>query len=226
MKLFIVATPIGNLSDLTTRAAETLGTVDAIVCEDTRVTGKILQHLGIKKPMIAINQHASEARIAEALKMLKEGKSLALTTDAGTPAISDPGGKFVEAAIKALGDELQIIPIPGACAAIAALSISGWPADKFLFLGFPPHKNGRKAYFAKIAATEETVCFYESTHRILKTLEELGDLIGERKLVVGRELTKLHETIYRGTSSEVTKRLKEGSIKGEFVIVVCPKSFT
>jgi len=219
MSLFIVATPIGNLSDLTKRAAETLSAVDVVVCEDTRVTGKILQHLGIKKPMIAVNQHADEARMAEVIRCLKEGKSLALTTDAGTPAISDPGGKFVEAALKAL-PELEVIPIPGPCAAIAALSISGFPADKFLFLGFPPHKNGRKAYFAKIAATEETVCFYESTHRILKTLEELGSVIGERKLVVGRELTKMHETVYRGSASEVTKLLGKGSIKGEFVVVV------
>jgi len=224
--LYIVATPIGNLSDLTPRAAETLRAVDAVICEDTRVTAKILQHLGIKKPMIAVNQHASDARIAEALKLLREGKSLALTTDAGTPAISDPGGKFVEAALKEFGEEFQVIPIPGACAAIAALSISGFPADKFLFLGFPPHKNGRKAYFAKIAMTEETVCFYESTHRILKTLGELGAVINERKVVVCRELTKLHETIYRGSSIEVTNQLKKGSIKGEFVIILCPKSFT
>lgn len=224
MSLFIIATPIGNLSDLTPRAAETLRVVDAVICEDTRVTARILQHLEIKKPMIAINQHASDARITEALNLLREGKSLALTTDAGTPGISDPGGKFVEAALRVL-PELEIIPIPGACAAIAALSISGFPADKFLFLGFPPHKNGRKAYFAKIAATEETVCFYESTHRILKTLDELGAVVGDRKIVVCRELTKLHETTYRGTAGEVTSRLKKSSIKGEFVIILCPKNF-
>lgn len=224
MNLYIIATPIGNLSDLSSRAAETLAAVDVVVCEDTRVTGKILQHLEIKKPMIAVNQHADEARIAEAIRYLKEGKSLALTTDAGTPAISDPGGKFVEAALKAL-PELEIIPIPGACAAIAALSISGFPADKFLFLGFPPHKNGRKAYFNKVATTEETVCFYESTHRILKTLKELGEVIDNRKIVVCRELTKLHETTYRGSSAEVTKLLEKGSIKGEFVVVVGPRGF-
>lgn len=222
MTLFITATPIGNLSDLTPRAAETLRAVDAVICEDTRVTARILQHLEIKKPMIAINQHASDARIAEALNLLREGKSLALTTDAGTPAISDPGGKFIEAALRAL-PELKVVPIPGACAAIAALSVSGFPADKFLFLGFPPHKNGRKSYFAKIAATEETVCFYESTHRILKTLDELGSVVGDRKMVVCRELTKLYEKTYRGSASEVTKQLEKGSIKGEFVVIVGPK---
>jgi 16S rRNA (cytidine1402-2'-O)-methyltransferase len=220
--LYIVATPIGNLSDLSPRAAETLRAVEAVVCEDTRVTGKILQHLEIKKSMIAINQHADEARITQAVKLLKKGKSLALTTDAGTPAISDPGGKFVEAALRAIPD-LVVAPIPGPCAAIAVLSISGFPADKFLFLGFPPHKNGRRAFFAKIAASPETICFYESTHRILKTLEQLGAVIGERKIVVGRELTKLHETVYRGTVTEVTKALEKGSIKGEFVLVVGPR---
>lgn len=224
MRLFIIATPIGNLSDLSPRAADTLRAVDAVVCEDTRVTAKILQYLGIKKPMLTVNQHADEVRMAKGLNLLREGKSLALTTDAGTPGISDPGGKFVEVALKAL-PELEIIPIPGPCAAIVALSISGFPADKFLFLGFPPHKNGRKSYFGRVAATEETVCFYESTHRILKTLGELGAAVGDRKIVVCRELTKLHETTYRGTVVEVTGKLKKGSIKGEFVIIICPKNF-
>lgn len=222
---YIVSTPIGNLFDLSPRAAEVLRSVDLIVCEDTRVAMKLLARLKIKKPLLAVNQHAAEARLNRAIEALKEGKSVALTTDAGTPGISDPGGKLVEAALRKLPG-LRIIPVPGPCAAIAALSVSGFPADKFLFLGFPPHKKGRKVYFARVAASEETVVFYESTHRILKTLEELGALIGERKIVVCRELTKLYETIYRGSSLEVTNQLKEGSIKGEFVIVVCPKSFT
>jgi len=226
MKLFIVATPIGNLSDLSPRAAEILKNSDAILCEDTRVSLKLLQHLEIKKQLIALHQHSDDKRISEIIGMLKEGKTLSLVTDAGTPAISDPGGKFVEEAIKALGDDLEIIPIPGPCAAIGALSISGFPADNFLFLGFPPHKKGRQTYFERVASTEDTVVFYESTHRILKTLNELEKKIGERKTVVCRELTKLHETTYRGTAIEVTKRLEKGSIKGEFVIVICPKSFT
>lgn len=219
MKLFVIATPIGNLSDLSPRAAEVLRSVDLIVCEDTRVALKLLTYLKIKKSLLAISQHADEARLARAIDALKQGRSVALTTDAGTPGISDPGGKLVEAALRKLPN-LQVVPIPGPCAAIAALSVSGFPADKFFFFGFPPHKKGRRAYFARVAASRETVVFYESTHRILKTLGELGAAIGDRCLVVCRELTKLHETIYRGSSVEVTSRLKRGSIKGEFVIIV------
>jgi 16S rRNA (cytidine1402-2'-O)-methyltransferase len=222
MKLFIVATPIGNLADLSPRAIETFKISEAILCEDTRVSSKLFSHLGLKKTLIAVHQHTDDRRISEAINLLREGKTLSLITDAGTPAISDPGGKFVEAALKELGDELQVVPIPGPCAAISALSISGFPADNFLFLGFPPHKKGRKTYFEQIAATEETVCFYESTHRILKTLTELGEKIGDRKIVVCRELTKIYETTYRGTAAEVTKRLEKGSIKGEFVVVIGP----
>jgi 16S rRNA (cytidine1402-2'-O)-methyltransferase len=224
--LYIVSTPIGNLSDLSLRAAEVLKSSDVILCEDTRVTLKLLQHLGVKKTLLAIHQHSDDRKINEAIDLLREGKTLSLVTDAGTPAISDPGGRFVEAVLAGLGNDFSIIPIPGPCAAIAALSISGFPADKFLFMGFPPHKNGRQTYFSKIAAAEETVCFYESTHRILKTLNELAAKISERQIVVCRELTKLHETTYRGAAAEVTKALEKGSIKGEFVIVICSKSFT
>lgn len=221
--LYIVSTPIGNLSDLSPRAAEVLKSSDVILCEDTRVTLKLLQRLEIKKPLLAIHQHSDDRKIKEAIGLLREGKTVSLVTDAGTPAISDPGGRFVEAVLLELGNNFPIVPIPGPCAAVAALSISGFPADKFLFLGFPPHKNGRQTYFSKIATTEETVCFYESTHRIIKTLKELGDKIDCRPLVVGRELTKIHETLYRGTADEVTKALEKGSIKGEFVIVVRAK---
>jgi 16S rRNA (cytidine1402-2'-O)-methyltransferase len=220
MKLYIIAMPIGNLSDLTPRAVEAFKEVDAILCEDTRVTLRILNHLNLKKPLISFHQHSDDRKFQEVLKMMREGKTLGLVTDAGTPGISDPGGLLVAAAVKEFGNELEVIPIPGACAAIAALSVSGFPTDKFLFLGFPPHKKGRKAYFDRVAASAETVCFYESTHRILKTLEELGAVVGDRQLVVCRELTKLHETTYRGTASEVTELLKKSSIKGEFVIVV------
>jgi 16S rRNA (cytidine1402-2'-O)-methyltransferase len=220
MKLFIIATPIGNLSDLTARAVETFKEVDAILCEDTRVTLRILNHLNLKKPLVSFHQHSDDRKFRDVLEMMREGKSLGLVTDAGTPGISDPGGLLVAAAVKEFGKELEVIPIPGACAAIAALSISGFPTDKFLFLGFPPHKKGRKAYFDRVAMVAETVCFYESTHRILKTLKELGAVIGDRQLVVCRELTKLHETTYRGTAYEVTELLKKSSIKGEFVVVV------
>lgn len=221
--LYIIATPIGNLSDLSPRAAEVLRSADIILCEDTRVSLKLFRALKIEKSLIALHQHSDDKRIGEIIQMLREGKTLALVTDAGTPAISDPGGKFVETVLRELGNDFSIIPIPGPCAAIAALSISGFPADNFLFLGFPPHKKGRQNYFSKIAATTETVCFYESTHRILKTMTELGEKIGERPIMVCRELTKFHETIYRGTAAEVTKQLEKGSIKGEFVVVVREK---
>jgi 16S rRNA (cytidine1402-2'-O)-methyltransferase len=226
MKFFIVATPIGNLKDISERACETLRSVDAILCEDTRVTSKLLASKEIRKPLVAYHQHADARRVSEILAMLEEGKSLALVTDAGTPSISDPGGKLVEAVIAKFGTEIEIVPIPGPSALIAALSVSGFPADEFLFLGFPPHKKGRKTFFARIASQESTVIFYESTHRILKSLGELGTAIGNRAVVVCRELTKLHETIYRGTAAEVTENLTADSIKGEFVVVVCPKNFS
>ncbi len=220
MKLFIIATPIGNLQDISERALETLRGVDAILCEDTRVTSKLLAAFNIRKPLVAYHQHADARRTNEILSMLEEGKSLALVTDAGTPAISDPGGKLVEEVVKKFGEAVEITPIPGPSALIAALSVSGFPADEFLFLGFPPHKKGRKTFFERVAAQESTVVFYESTHRILKTLAELGVVIADRQTVVCRELTKLYETIYRGTVEEVTEQLAADSIKGEFVIVV------
>ena len=216
--LYIVATPIGNLQDITRRAVSTLQTVDAILCEDTRVTAKLLAALEIRKPLIAFHQHSDDRRTKEVIDMLGEGKSLALVTDAGTPGISDPGGKLVERAVE---EGVSIVPIPGPSAVITALSVSGFPSDQFLFLGFPPHK-GRGSFFKRVAGAEGTVVFYESTHRILKCLEELSAVLPDRMLVVCRELTKLHETIYRGSASQVTDQLKSSSIKGEFVIVVGP----
>jgi len=223
--LFVVATPIGNLSDLSVRALETLASVSAVLCEDTRVTSKLLAVAKLEKTLIAFHQHSDERRVDEVVERLRTGESLALVTDAGTPGISDPGGKLVERVVKEFGTDAVIIPIPGPNAAIAALSVSGFPADRFLFLGFPPHKKGRQGYFKEIAAFDGTVAFYESTHRILKTLKELEEVerLKERPLVVCRELTKIHETTYRGTAAEVTKRLEATSIKGEFVVIVGPR---
>lgn len=218
--LYIVATPIGNLEDVSPRALRTLREVDAILCEDTRVTSKLLARFEIRKTLIAFHQHSNTKRFDEILTHLGAGKNIALVTDAGTPGISDPGGLLVEAVVEHLGDAVTITPIPGPSAVITALSISGLPADEFLFLGFPPHKNGRKTFFDKLALEERTVVFYESTHRIMKALAELDVRLPDRKIVVCRELTKLHETIYRGTPSEVTAALERSSIKGEFVIVL------
>jgi 16S rRNA (cytidine1402-2'-O)-methyltransferase len=217
--LYIVATPIGNLEDMSERAKAALTCVSAILCEDTRVSSKMLARYEIKKTLISFHQHSELSKTAEIIDRLRAGESLALITDAGTPSISDPGGKLVEAVVNEL-PEVAIVPIPGASAIITALSVSGFPADKFVFLGFPPQKKGRAKYFKELAEEHHTVVIYESTHRIFKTLEALEETVGDRPIMVARELTKLHETLYRGTTASVTEQLKSTSIKGEFVIVI------
>jgi 16S rRNA (cytidine1402-2'-O)-methyltransferase len=224
MYFYIVATPIGNLSDMSERAKVTLASVHTILCEDTRVTRKLLDAYGIKTRVLSYHQHSGPPKVKQIFELIDQGYNLALVTDAGTPAISDPGGKLVEALVLHYGDRLSIVPIPGSSAVITALSIAGVPVDRFVFLGFPPQKNGRKAYFDRLASFDMTMVFYESTHRILKTLAEINARFPDRPLVVCRELTKLHETIYRGTALQVTERLKSTSIKGEFVIVISPLS--
>ncbi len=218
--LYVVATPIGNLSDLSERAKATLSSVDTILCEDTRVTGKLLHVMKIDTPMMSYHQHSGQDKTKKVIELLEEGKDLALVTDAGTPAISDPGGRLVEQLVAHFGSDLTITPIPGPSAVIAALSVSGFPADEFMFLGFPPHKKGRQTFFDRVAALESTTVFYESTHRIMKTMAEIEKRLPERRMMVGRELTKMHETVYRGTAAEVTAALDSTSIKGEFVIVI------
>ncbi|NCO89530.1 16S rRNA (cytidine(1402)-2'-O)-methyltransferase, partial [Candidatus Wolfebacteria bacterium] len=173
--IYIVATPIGNLKDITLRALETLKEVDLILCEDTRQTLKLLSHYGISKPLVSYFQHSKISKIDYIIGQLKQNKKLALVTDAGTPGISDPGGKLIEIIITRL-PSCQIIPIPGPSALTAALSVSGFPADKFIFMGFPPAKKGREKFFKKVAEAEYTVVFYESVHRILKTLSELNKI--------------------------------------------------
>ncbi len=221
MTLFIVATPIGNLSDVSARALETLREVDLILCEDTRVTSKLLSFYDIKKPLESFHQHSDAKKMSKVLDRL-DSENLALVTDAGTPGISDPGGVLVQEAVKRFGDELTIVPIPGPSAITTALSICGFPADEFVFLGFPPHKKGRQKFFDRLSEIKSTIVFYESTHRIEKTLTELENRLEERPIMLGRELTKLHESIYRGTVTEVTAKLKSDSMKGEFVIVIAP----
>jgi 16S rRNA (cytidine1402-2'-O)-methyltransferase len=219
--LYIIATPIGNLEDITLRALRILKEVDYILCEDTRVTQKLLAHYQISKPLISYHQHSKLAKTDFIAKLLKDGKNLALVSDAGTPGISDPGNQLVK--IISNNDELQnvkIVPIPGPAAVITALSISGFPTDKFIFAGFPPHKKGRQTFFKEIVQAKETVVFYESTHRIEKALNELKIINNELKIIVARELTKKFESIYRGTPSEVLAKIKNDSSKGEFVIVV------
>lgn len=215
-KLHVVGTPIGNLKDITLRALEVLKSADLIACEDTRVSRKLLDHYGIKNRLISCHQHSGKKKIDFLLQELDSGKEIALITDAGTPGISDPGNKLVEEA----APKHEIIAIPGPSALTAALSVSGLPADKFLFLGFLPRKKGREALFKRIEQSEETVVFYESTHRIIKTLEKMKEW--KKKIAVCRELTKKFETVYRGTPKDILKEIAKEN-RGEFVVIIPSK---
>jgi 16S rRNA (cytidine1402-2'-O)-methyltransferase len=220
--LYIIATPIGNLKDITLRALEVLKEVDFILCEDTRQTAKLLNHYGISKPLVSYFQHSRISKIEHIIDLLNQGKNLALVTDAGTPGISDPGNLLIEHITHNIKQEgVKIIPIPGASAVATALSISGFPADKFIFMGFPPHKKGREKFFKEIADAKYTIVFYESVHRIVKALEQLKNAIDKnRQIVVCRELTKQFESIYRGDIDEILEKVKGDKIKGEFVVVL------
>ncbi|MBU0661116.1 16S rRNA (cytidine(1402)-2'-O)-methyltransferase [Patescibacteria group bacterium] len=219
-QLHIVATPIGNLADITIRALDTLRSVDLILCEDTRVTKRLLDAYEIETKTMSYHQHSTETKVGEIIALLQEGMHLALVTDAGTPGISDPGNML----ISAVNQQTDIIvsPIPGASAIVAALSISGFPTDKFLFLGFPPHKNKRNKFFKEVAEAQYTVAFYESCHRIDKALLQLQEVLPKGSLVcVCRELTKKFEQIARGTIDEILN-IKTPA-KGEFVLLVYNK---
>ena len=220
--LFVIATPIGNLEDITLRALRILKEVDVVVCEDTRVTGKLLAHFEIKKPMLSYNAHATEGKHEKILDILREGKDIALVSDAGTPTISDPGSMLVDTVRHELPD-VTVVSVPGASALAAALSVSGVPSSEFLFLGFLPHKKGRETLFAEIAKSERPVVFYESSHRILKALASLAEkLPADRMVVVCRELTKLFEETVRGTAPEVLAYYIKNTdkVRGEFVVIV------
>lgn len=216
--LFIIATPIGNLSDITERALDILRTVDTIFCEDTRVTKKLLSSYTIEAKTRSLHQHSTEKELESVYLLLADGKDVAFVTDAGTPGISDPGGRLVEY-VSAKG--ATVSPIPGPSALISALSVCGFPAEKFTFLGFPPHKNKRQKYLDNVAMIEHTVVLYESNHRIKKLLTELTEKLNpNRQICVCRELTKKFESIYRGTTAELTAMNIPD--KGEFVLVIAP----
>ena len=215
--MFVVATPIGNLEDITQRALRILKEVDLIACEDTRITKRLLNHYQIDKPTISYHQHSKVGKIDFLIQKLREGKNIALVTDAGTPGISDPGGLLVQAAAN---EKIKIETIPGPSALTAALSISGLPTDRFLFLGFLPHKKGRQTLLKEIISSKQTVILYESVHRILKLLKEFEEIKLEREIVVLRELTKKFETVYRGLPTEVYRQLVNDKVKGEFVVIV------
>lgn len=215
-ELYIVATPIGNLEDITLRAIKTLEQVDIIAAEDTRHTLKLLNHLNISKPMISYHRHNEEVKTDELINKLLEGKNVALVSDAGTPVISDPGEEIVK---KCLENEIKVIPVPGACAAITALIASGIDAKEFTFLGFLPlNKKNRKEKLEQIAVGENTIILYEAPHKLSQTLEELSTITEKRKIVLAKELTKIHESYVTGTAEELKNKVQQP--KGEYVIVI------
>jgi 16S rRNA (cytidine1402-2'-O)-methyltransferase len=225
--LFIVATPIGNLQDITLRAIEMLKSVDAVFCEDTRVTAKLMARLEIHPRLFAYHQHSDDRTVAGIADSLAQGMSVALVSDAGTPGINDPGGRLIQQLLAILPD-LRVVPIPGPNAAVAALSVSGFPADRYQYWGFVPHKKGRQTFFRELADCPDTVVFYESKHRIAKALDGMEAAFAaaqtsERPVVLARELTKQFETLYRGTVAQVRATLAAGESLGEFVVVVGPR---
>ena len=214
-KLYLIATPIGNLKDITYRAVEILKEVDVIAAEDTRHSLKLLNYLEISKPMISYHRHNEDTKTTELIKILKEGKSIGLITDAGTPGISDPGEEVVKEAIK---EQIEVIPIPGACALINALIASGLGTKEFTFYGFLPlDKKLRNEKFEDIQKQNKTIIFYEAPHRLIKTLQEMEQRLGNIEVVLAKELTKIHEKFIRGTIEKVLETLED--VKGEYIIL-------
>lgn len=218
-QLVIVATPIGNLEDLSPRAARELSEADLIACEDTRRTGRLLAHLGLKRPLVSLHEHNERQRLPQLLSRLQEGHRIALVSDAGTPLLSDPGFVLVREAIR---EGIELDAIPGPSAVIDALVLSGLPPHPYTFGGFPPPKTGkRRRFFERFRALDHTVVFFESPHRLLASLADLQEVLGNRTVAVGRELTKLHQEILRGDLQQVRSALEQRpTLKGEFTLVV------
>ncbi len=217
--LYLVATPIGNLEDITVRASRILSEVSAIACEDTRESHKLLDHLGIRKPLLSCHEHNERARTEELVARLQHGESIALISDAGSPLVSDPGYRLVEAALEA---GLTVVPIPGPSALITALTASGLATDAFYFGGFlPPKTNQRRKILESLAELDATLIFYESPHRILESLTDVAEVLGARRAVVARELTKMHEEFLRGTATSIRDTLAgRPSVKGEITLLI------
>jgi 16S rRNA (cytidine1402-2'-O)-methyltransferase len=223
--LYVVATPIGNLSDITMRAASLLATCDLVACEDTRTSGILLAELGFKKNTTSYHEHNEKEKVPWIVGLLQEGKSVCLISDAGTPAISDPGFRLVREC-RRLG--LPVVPAPGASAVVAALSASGLPTNGFLYVGFlPPKSAARRRFLETYREFPFTVCLYESSHRIEKLMAELLDVLGpDRSICLAKEITKRHETFLVGEAGEVMERFRKMSLKGEFVLLIAPAEFT
>ncbi|MCX7797445.1 MAG: 16S rRNA (cytidine(1402)-2'-O)-methyltransferase [Melioribacter sp.] len=221
-EIFVIATPIGNLSDITLRALEILKQVDFVVCEDTRVTKILFDHYNIKKRFVVVNAKNEARQVNEIIKEIKKGNSCALVSDAGTPLISDPGSKLINEAIK---NEIKIIPVPGPSAITAALSVSGLPSSSFVFEGFLPQKKGRQKKLSELSNEKRTIVLFESPYRIQNLLEELNKYMPERQVIVCRELTKKFEEIWRGTPNKLLSEIKDKTIKGEFVVIISPNDW-
>ena len=222
--LYLVATPIGNLEDITLRALRVLRECDVVAAEDTRRSGQLLRHFGIQKPLLSCFQFNEAKRSEEIIERLRRGEKVALVTDAGSPGISDPGERVVRAAIAA---GLRVEPVPGPSALVAALTASGLPTAEFHFVGFLPHKSGqRRKRLEGLKGVPGVLVFYESPFRVVKLLEELKDIFPERQVVLARELTKKFEEYLRGTPSELLEAMKTRAVKGEFVVMVSPAGFT
>jgi len=216
--LYLVSTPIGNLEDITLRALRVLKEVDLIVAEDTRHTGILLKHYGLHKSIISYHDFNKERKAPFLIEQLKAGKSVAMTSDAGTPGISDPGYLLVQQAIR---ESIRVVPIPGASAFLSALVVSGLPTDKFVFEGFLSPKQGkRRKRLEELREEKRTLILYESPHRFAKTLDDISEILGQRRIVIARELTKKFEEIIRGTPEEIKQSLGERKIKGELVILI------
>jgi 16S rRNA (cytidine1402-2'-O)-methyltransferase len=216
--LYVVSTPIGNLEDITLRALRVLKEVDLIAAEDTRRTRQLLTHYGIHKPLISYHEYNRRMREKTLLQELREGKNIALVTDAGTPGISDPGEDLVRGAIQ---ESIPLVPIPGPAALVSALSVSGLPTESFLFYGFLPSKAAaRKKWLSSLRDRPETLVFYESPRRLGSLLEDAAQILGDRRVVVAREMTKVYEEVYRGTITEVLGQLGEEEVKGEVTIIL------
>lgn len=216
--LYLVATPIGNLSDITHRALQVLRDVDVIACEDTRHTHKLLSHYGITTRTVSYHEHNEQQRAAQLIDQLKQGDNIAVVSDAGTPSISDPGFRLVRAAIE---NELPVVPVPGPSALISALIAAGLPTDEFFFAGFlPPRVNARRARLSELQSVPGTLIFYEAPHRLAATLKDAYEILGERDAVVARELTKMHEEIRRGRLSELSNHYEREEPRGEIVVLI------
>jgi len=219
--LYVVATPIGNLEDITYRAVRILGEVDLIAAEDTRHSRKLLSHYGIGTPLISCHEHNEPQRAGELLERLRSGQNIALISDAGTPCIADPGYRLVQAC---RDGGVRVVPLPGPSAAVAALSVSGLPSDRFAFEGYlPPRSKARRDRLQSLSQEPRTLILHETPHRLLKALVDMVELFGgEREMLVARELTKLHEELYRGTVAQALDHFHQGGVKGEIVLVVAP----